>query len=598
MFRFLIHNKAQATMNYNLNIEENLKQKKATWEGISDLMKLVVDEKKQLILSLTAILFSSLLNLLGPFLIGYAIDHYVRQGLFNGVLLFSFILLGMYLMAFVSSYLQTQLMGGVAQRAIFKLRNTIFKKIQQLPVAFFNENKAGDLISRVNNDTDKLSQFFSQALMQFISSITVMTGSGLFLLSINPKLGMATLVPAIFIFLFTRVVSPWVKDKNTQSLKSSGALSGEIQESLNNFKVIIAFNRRDYFRNKFKIANDQNYKVAIKAGISNNIFLPVFGFLTSIAQLIVLLYGIYLISKGQLSIGLLVSYLAYTTNFYNPLRQLAALWTTFQVALAAWDRISKMLSLKNNLLTINITKETSKSLIEFKSVYFGYNVTSEILHDVNLNLEKGKTYAFVGPTGGGKTTTASLIARLYDPLKGEILLNGKDIRSYSEKERSNKIGFILQDPFLFTGTIRDNITYGNERYQNLSHQQFNELILSQELQSLFMIFEDGAETLVSNTGEGLSLGQKQIIAFIRAVLREPELLILDEATANIDTITEKLLEEILQKLPEKTTVVIIAHRMNTIKNADQIYFVNNGNVSQAGSFKEAIDKLIQQQRRS
>jgi ATP-binding cassette subfamily B protein len=599
MFRFLIHNKVQVIMNYNLNASENLKEKKSTWAGISNLMKLVVDEKKQLLLSLIAILFSSLLNLLGPFLIGYAIDHYVRKGLFNGVLLFSCILLGMYLLAFVSSYLQTQLMGGVAQRAIFKLRNTIFEKIQQLPVAFFNENKAGDLISRVNNDTDKLSQFFSQALMQFISSITVMTGSGLFLLTINPKLGVATLIPAIFIFLFTRIVSPWVKNKNALSLKSSGALSGEIQESLNNFKVIIAFNRRDYFRNKFKSANNENYKVAIGAGIANNIFLPVFGFLTSTAQLIVLLYGIYLISENQLSIGLLVSYLAYTTNFYNPLRQLAALWTTFQVALAGWDRISRMLSFNTNLFKIDSnTQDITKSLIEFRSVYFGYSEASEILHDVNLSLKKGKTYALVGPTGGGKTTTASLMARLYDPIKGEILFNGRDIRSYTERERSSKIGFILQDPFLFTGTIRDNITYGNERYQGLSSKQFDELILSKELQSLFIVFEDGPETVVSNTGEGLSLGQKQIIAFLRAVLREPELLILDEATANIDTITEKLLEVILQKLPEETTVIIIAHRLNTIKNADEIYFVNNGTVYKAGSFKDAMNKLIHQQRKS
>ena len=581
-------------MSYNLNKQEGSKRQPSTWVGLTNLMALVTDEKKQLLLSVLAILINSSLNLLGPFLIGYSVDHYVLKNNYSGLLLIALGLLLMYLLAFVSSYLQTQWMGGVAQRAIFKLRNTIFSKIQELPVAFFNENKAGDLISRVNNDTDKLSQFFSQALMQFISSITVMVGSGIFLLFINIKLGIATLIPALFIFIFVKLVSPWVKKKNALNLKSAGGLSGEIQESLNNFKVIIAFNRRDYFRKKFNLVNTNNYKIAIGAGIANNIFIPVFGFLTTVAQVTVLLYGLYLISISQLSIGILVSYLAYTINFYNPLRQLAALWTTFQVALASWDRISIMLNLPTNLNQIDSPQSAiDQDLLEFKAVSFGYTPGQEILHEVNFKLQKGKTYALVGPTGGGKTTTASVIARLYDPTKGIVLLNGKDIRSYSNEERTNKIGFILQDPFLFSGTVRENIIYNNAYYHDYSIESFNELIELSGLKSLFSIFENGSETLISTVGDGLSLGQKQIIAFIRAVLRKPELLILDEATANIDTITEQLLQEILSKLPKETTVVIIAHRLNTIENADEIYFVNSGTISRAGSFKEAIKKLVQ-----
>jgi ATP-binding cassette subfamily B protein len=581
-------------MNYNLNKQEGSKRQPSTWVGLTNLMKLVTDEKKQLLLSVLAILINSSLNLLGPFLIGYSVDHYVLKNNYSGLLLIALGLLLMYLLAFVSSYLQTQWMGGVAQRAIFKLRNTIFSKIQELPVAFFNENKAGDLISRVNNDTDKLSQFFSQALMQFISSITVMVGSGIFLLSINIKLGVATLIPALFIFIFVKLVSPWVKKKNALNLKSAGGLSGEIQESLNNFKVIIAFNRRDYFRKKFNLVNTNNYKIAIAAGIANNIFIPVFGFLTTVAQVTVLLYGLYLISNSQLSIGILVSYLAYTINFYNPLRQLAALWTTFQVALASWDRISIMLNLPTNLNQIDSPDaEIDYDLLEFKEVSFGYTPGQEILHEVNFRLQKGKTYALVGPTGGGKTTTASVIARLYDPTKGIVFLNGKDIRSYSNEERTNKIGFILQDPFLFSGTVRENIIYNNANYHEYSIESFNELIELSGLKSLFSIFENGSETMISTVGDGLSLGQKQIIAFIRAVLRKPELLILDEATANIDTITEQLLQEILSKLPKETTVVIIAHRLNTIENADEIFFVNSGTISRAGSFNEAVKKLVQ-----
>jgi len=238
----------------------------------------------------------------------------------------------------------------------------------------------------------------------------------------------------------------------------------------------------------------------------------------------------------------------------------------------------------------------SGALIEFKNVHFSYDENKEILHNVSLKLSRGKTYAFVGPTGGGKTTTASLIARLYDATTGTVLLDGNDIRSYSAEERSRKIGFILQEPFLFTGTVKDNILYGNEKYENYSEEQVAEVIENAGLQSLLTIFENGLQTKVSSGGDNVSLGQKQLIAFMRAVLRNPEVLILDEATANIDTVTEQLLEEILNKLPQSTTRIIIAHRLNTIENADEIFFVNAGEVIRAGSFTDAVDKLLHNKR--
>ena len=280
-------------------------------------------------------------------------------------------------------------MGGISQRMLFKLRNTVFNKLQELPLAFFNQNKAGDLISRINNDTDKINTFFSQSLMQFIGTLATMTGAGIFLLAINFRLGIVTLVPGILIFIFTKVTSQWVKKKNATSLKRTGGLSAEIQESLNNFKVIIAFNRRDYFRKRFEEVNELNYTAAKSAGIANNIFIPIYGFFASTAQLIVLTVGIYLISTGRFSIGLLVSYLAYATNFYNPLRQLAALWTNFQVAMAGADSISHVLNMESNLPVIasegsatthEIQKANasngstgSNALVEFRNVHFGYD---------------------------------------------------------------------------------------------------------------------------------------------------------------------------------------------------------------------------------
>lgn len=587
-------------MNYNLNQSPDQPGKKnSTFASLRKLFAFMKDERRLIFLAFGAMLINAVLNLLGPVIIGHTIDSYVVTKQYHGVLVFSGILLGMFVVALATSYLQTMMMGNVGQRMLFNLRNAVFNKLQELPVDFFNQNKAGDLISRINNDTDKLNQFFSQSLVQFMGSIFVMVGAAIFLLSINIELGSAALAPALFILVFTQVISPWVKKRNAVNLKSVGGMSAEIQESLNNFKVIIAFNRRDYFREKFEEINQQNYTSAVKAGLANNIFMPVYGLSSNIGQLIVLAFGIYLIAAGSFTVGLLISFLAYINNFYNPLRQLAALWASFQVALAAWDRVSQILALESDMALVEDNgKAASTAVVSFKNVSFAYPNGKEVLHHVSFDLEPGKTYAFVGPTGGGKTTTASLIARLYDASKGTVQLHGKDIRSFPASERVKKIGFILQEPFLFTGTIRDNLLYGNEEYLSYTNEQLTNAIKDAGLESLLERFEEGLDTKVTATGDGVSLGQKQLIAFMRAVLRKPELLILDEATANIDTVTEQLLEEILRKLPSTTTRVIIAHRLNTIENADEIYFVNSGTVQRAGSLEDAVNLLLHGKRES
>jgi ATP-binding cassette subfamily B protein len=581
-------------MSYNLNLEEKkTKKKKLGFKSLNSLVAHMVEEKKVLLIAFLAMIITAALNLTGPILIGYTVDKYIQTSEFHGVLVFSGILLAMYITAAVAGYLQIRLMGSVGQRMLYNLRNSVFAKLQELPYDFFNQNKTGDLISRINNDTEKVNQFFSQSLMQFMRVILIMIGSGIFLLSIHIELGAAAISPAILIWAFTRLLSPWVKKKNSINLKSVGMLSSEVQESLNNFKVVVAFNRRDYFRKRFEAINRDNYNTSVKAGIANNLFLPVYTFFSNIGMLIVLALGIYFISVGQLTIGLLISFIAYTNSFYNPLRQLASLWANFQLALAAWERIRKILELESNLLqTDSDYFDETATLVSFRDVSFSYPGGSEVLHQITFNLKKGKTYAFVGPTGGGKTTTASLISRLYDPTKGKVLLDGRDIRSYSVEERVKRIGFILQDPYLFSGTIRDNILYGNEEYHHLQNGELIKKLHDSGLESLLQRFDKGLDSKIDVSGDGISLGQKQLIAFMRAVLRKPDLLILDEATANIDTVTETLLEDILQKLPKTTTKVIIAHRLNTIANADVIYFVNTGKVTRAGSLNEAVDMLM------
>jgi ATP-binding cassette subfamily B protein len=389
-----------------------------------------------------------------------------------------------------------------------------------------------------------------------------------------------------------------VKRRNLKSLQSLGGLSSEIQESLHNFKVIVAFNRMDYFQRKFNVANDANYGASVSAGFANNIFMPLYGFSNHLAQLLVVAYGILLIDSGQLTVGLLIGFLLYVNSFYGPMRQLATVWSSFQLALAGMDRISEVLALESNMPVVSAEPPQSDAVLEFRNVRFQYPGGKDVLRDVDLALEKGKAYALVGPTGGGKTTTASLMARLYDPTEGSVFLNGRDIRSVPPAERARKVGYIPQEPFLFTGTVRENIVYGNEDYADYSTEQLAAELGKSNLSSLLARFPEGLDSAVTSGGNSISLGQKQLIAFMRATLRKPELLILDEATANIDTVTEQLLEEILDKLPPETTRVIIAHRLNTIDNVDQIFFVNSGGVTLAGSMEHAVDMLLHEKRAS
>jgi ATP-binding cassette subfamily B protein len=559
---------------------------------IKKILPLLQGEKKRFVLALCAALTNSLLSLIGPLAIGYAIEHFIKTGDYRHVLLTAAGLIVIYGMAFGANYFQIRTMGSVAQRMLWRLRNELFNKLQGLPLAFFNRHKSGDLISRINSDTEKINMFFSQALGRFIANFFMVLGSGMFLFYINWQLALVALIPAVGIVIFSKLVGGWARTTNFKSLKASGALSGEAQEAMANFRVILAFNRRDYFKSRFGEVNDANFKAAVSAGLSSGAFTPFYDFAANIAQLVVLGYGIQFIAGGQLAVGFLVSFILYVNRFYDPLREVAQLFTSLQTALAGWDRISEVLQSKETLAIMPSGEGVKNApIIEFKKVSFVYEGGAEVIKDVSFAFEKGKTYALVGPTGGGKTTTASLIARLYDPTSGTVLLNGRDLRSYESAERSKKIGFILQEPFLFTGTLRDNIFYGSPDAERGIEA------VPESLLPLLSRFDKGLDTPVGPKG-ALSLGERQLVAFIRAVLRKPEILILDEATANVDTVTEQMLQKVLDALPSETVRVVIAHRLNTIANADEILFVGGGTITRAGSMEHAVDMLLHHKRKS
>lgn len=566
----------------------------STLGAFRKLLPLMRGEGKSLALAFVALLLNSSCLLLGPWLIGRAVDRYVVPGDYAGLVRAGLVLLAIYLGTLAFGYLQVRTMGTIGQRVLFALRNRIFRKLQELPVAFFGQNKAGDLIARISGDAQALNEFFAYQLMSFVGAVIMMIGAAIALLALDWRIGLIALSPGAVLVGFSWLLSPWTRRRNRANREVLGSLSGEISESLANFKVVVAFGRQDHFRARFTAFNEKTYQTAMAAGYANALFQPIYGLAGSLGLLSVLAYGISLVGAGHLSIGVLISALAYAPLLYDPVRQIGAMWMSLQTALAAWDRITPLLSLESDLkLLPGGDGAQDGPLLAFEDVSFAYEEGATVLTGVSLALERGKKYALVGPTGGGKTTTASLMARLFDPTSGRVLLGGRDIRSVPDEERTRRIGFILQDPFLFKGTIRENVLFGNEELAGLSPGDLQQRIADKGLAPLLARFEGGLET---EAGDELSLGQKQLVAFVRAVLRQPDLLILDEATANVDTLTEAQLEAVLGLLPKETTLVTIAHRLNTIEAADQIFFVNGGQVTPAGSLEDAVAMLTKEKR--
>ena len=584
-------------MDYALKTAQPGDKRETVVSAAKALAPLLASEKANIAIAVFCVIVTSASNLLSPVLIARAVDTALPKADYGLLLRYAGLLAAVNVVSLATSSLQTLRMGTVGRNVLFQLRNRLFTQLSRLPIAFFAQNRAGDLISRVNSDTDKINQFFSQSLMQMFGNLFLVTGAGMLLLGLNWRLGLIALIPAVAMLLITQAISPWVKRANRKSLESLGALSGDVSESLANFQVIVAFNRVDYFRQKFGAANTRNYQASVKAGVSSGLFVPLYTLAGATGSMLVLAAGVWLIGRGELTVGLLIGYLLYVTSFYNPLRQLATVWSSLQMAMAALDRVSEVLNLKPNLVQMaDLPAGAPGALLAFEDVGFSYPGGKRVLDKVSFKLERGRTYALVGPTGGGKTTTAMLMARLYDPTHGSVYLDGRDIRGVTAAERADKIGFILQEPFLLGGTVRDNLVYGHGVLGRLSDEALSERIAAHGLAGFIARFNEGLATPIKGGGDGLSLGQKQLVAFLRAVLREPEILILDEATANIDTVTEQLLEEVLARLPSTTTKVIIAHRLNTIRNADEIFFVGGGGLTAAGSMEHALDMLLHNER--
>ena len=568
-------------------------------ESLATILPLFAGETKNLIMIIITVLINIGTGVITPYIITRAIDGPIANKDIQTLALMSLGLVILFIISAIAAYGQARIMGYVSQRVLFRLRAKVFSSLQSLPIDFFNRNKAGDLISRINNDTNKINQFLSEGVLRFTSLFFSLIGIAGMMLYLNWQLASIVFILTAIILIITRIATPFIEGINKVGLENQGSLSSEVQEGLLNFNAIVAFQIQDYYQDNFNRISEAVYKTKIQTNILNDNIAPLYTFIANLAQIILLAVGVSFILSGSITIGLLIGFLAYAQKFFEPLRILGSIVGSLQGALAAWTRVQEIISLESDLILeedkSGIKKRKTKHILEFNNVSFGYD-DNKIIKNINFTLEQGKTYALVGPTGGGKSTTASLMARLYDPQQGLVKLYNKDIRTYTEEDRTKAIGFILQEPFLFSGTIGDNIRYGNPDLVDKSNAELIEMLKDNNLLDLISSFENGVASSIENNN--ISIGQKQIISFIRVILRQPELLILDEATANIDTITEQNLQNIINQLPATTTKVIIAHRLNTIKKADQIFFISGGILTPAENFDSALNLIQNQEGRS
>ncbi len=541
-------------------------------------------EQGQLLVLVIFILIDAALMLAGPYLIGLAVDtisaaggqvDFDRLGLLLGVLLLTYVTDG------VLSFGQSWLMAGVAQRAVGGLRTTLFGKLQQLPIAFFDGHTHGELMSRLSNDLDNVSSAISQSLVQFISGVIVLSGSLLMMLVLSPLLTLASLVTVPLVLLLTKTISRKTGKLFKEQQTQLGHLNAKAEESISGIPVIKAFNHEAKVIAEFRQVNQALCTVGVKAQIWSGFLMPIMNVINNIGFTVIAIVGGILAIRDVVTVGVIASFLGYSRQFVRPLNDLANIFNTLQSGVAGAERVFEILDEQEEPVDRPGAKrlENPAGHVQFENVSFAYRPGAPILKNVNFTAEPGSTVAFVGPTGAGKTTVINLLTRFYDVTGGRILLDGSDLREYTRDSLRRCFGIVLQDTYLFTGTVRDNIKYGKP---DATDEQVKAAAVRAHADSFIRRLPGQYDALLTENGENISQGQKQLLAIARAILVGPSILILDEATSSIDSRTELQIQDALFDIRKDRTTFIIAHRLNTIREADMILVIDHGEVVEAG----------------
>jgi len=547
-------------------------------------------ERNMLLLIFVAILVDSALMLLNPYLIGKAVDAMTS---FHGKVDFNFlelmiiVLASAYIGDGLLTFLQGWLMAGVGQRIVKSLRDSLFHKLQKLPIAFFDRSAHGDLMSRLSNDVDNVSTTISQSTTQLMSGLIILIGSFIMMLILSPLLTVASLITVPLVFFLTRTIAKRTSVLFKRQQDQLGRLNGHIEETISGLDVVKAFNHEEKVIDEFETLNTNLREVGLKAQIWSGFLMPIMNAINNLGFAIVAVVGGLLAVKGMVTVGVIASFITYSRQFVRPLNDLANIFNVLQSGVAGAERVFEIMDEQEETddRPGAVPLENPKGHVVFKNVSFGYRPDVSILKDISFEADIGSSNALVGPTGAGKTTVVNLLTRFYDVTSGSILLDGRDLRDYTRDSLRRAFGFVLQDTYLFSGTIKENIKYGKPDASDFEVEQAARMAGSD---AFIKRLPHQYETVLSENGGNLSQGERQLLAITRVILAKPSILILDEATSSIDTRTELHIQRALLALMENRTSFIIAHRLNTIRDADTIMVIDDGQIIEKGSHDELM----------
>jgi ATP-binding cassette subfamily B protein/subfamily B ATP-binding cassette protein MsbA len=551
------------------------------------LLKLVVPYKWLLILSLGLVTISAASQGLSPYLIGRAIDGFITKGDAAGLARIIVVLMVVYIVGMFATRYQIIATNQIGQNLLAELRHEVFVKIQSLSLQFLESKQAGEIMSRLVNDIEALNSFFTQALAQMIGSIFSLAGLVVAMVAIDWQLALAVLVMVPVLLLTTTWFSKMARTAFRKTRTTIGEVSANLEEELSGVKVAQAFNRTDANVRRFASVNAANRDANVNAMAVTSAFMPAMDLLSTIDMGLVAALGGYLVISGRLSVGIVVAFLQYVQNFFRPIQTVAQMWTLAQSAFAAAERVFDLLDLEPTVQDAPdaIPAARIEGFVRFEDVSFSYEKDEMVLCRASFEAKPGQTLAIVGPTGAGKSTLVSLLARLYDVTSGRVLIDGKDVRSLQQRSLRSQMGIVTQEPFLFSGTVMENIRYGR---LNATDEEVYDAAKTANAFEFISRASGGFNGEVGERGRLLSQGQRQLIAISRAVLADPRILILDEATASIDTQTEVLIQKALQKLLAGRTSFVIAHRLSTVRNADLVLVIDQGEIVERGTHKELM----------
>ncbi|MGM9662629.1 MAG: ABC transporter ATP-binding protein [Oscillospiraceae bacterium] len=543
-----------------------------------------VREKGMLLCMLAAVVFGTLCGVLAPSLQSRAIDIIAGtgEGDFVRTLL---LMLAAYLLYSGSQLLQGLFSARLSQRIVQRMREELFEKIVDLPVRYLDGHSHGDIMSRMTNDVENISTTVSQSLPSLFSGVLTIAGTAAVMLWYCWQLAVLSCATVLLTLLATKVLSGQVRKFSRRRQMLLGQLNGTVEEMVSGYRTVVAYNHQDITAEEFCETSDSLTRAGIRTDVFSGVMGPIMNCIGNIGFVIIAAFGGYFSVRGLISVGVISAFIVYAKQFSRPINELAQIYGQLQTAVAGAERVFTVLDEAGEDMDGEALSEEETAEVELRGVQFSYTPGRPVLRDLTLTVPAGKTVALVGATGSGKTTVANLLLRFYDTDGGEIRINGQDIRRVSRRSLRRNVAIVLQDTVLFSGTVRDNLTYGRER---ATEEQLQRAIEMSRCRELIELLPRGCDTVLTGAGENISQGQRQLLAIARAFVADPKILILDEATSNVDTRTEKAIQDAMRLVMRGRTSVVIAHRLSTIRDADLIVVMDHGEIVESGDHETLL----------